>query len=302
MKEPSIYESMSILDSDDLTNISYEGLIALIDYITPSRRGHIEAHFVCGQIGKTSKSDYAKKHIAVFKSVIDGIYFPCSRNYLVGCVDLKNDILPDSGSVMLEKSDSAYRWCAIRKRNIEKKNYIMFDNNCDINSYYEVNYILVPFENKMKPFVCQSILAIKNDGYIIPCFSRSEMRRGRSVSAFMGLENEMQYHYGCGAISLLADRKYLWLVDVEENIIDNITSKIQFGVKQDMIKSLLFARQSPLTDLGRKRPILHWVKEHKRRIQEGVDIDIDKYLRGVNEIEMGGLKLKITQPQKKHKT
>ena len=57
---------------------------------------------------------------------------------------------------------------------------------------------------------------------------------------------------------------------------------------KEQIKSLLYARSLPVTATGRKRPILHLVAAHRRRIKEGVDIDIGEFLRGVKKVEMGG--------------
>jgi hypothetical protein len=32
---------------------------------------------------------------------------------------------------------------------------------------------------------------------------------------------------------------------------------------------------------------------------EGIEIDIDKYMRGITKMNMGGVEFEITQPQKK---
>jgi len=57
----------------------------------------------------------------------------------------------------------------------------------------------------------------------------------------------------------------------------------------------------PLTVTGRKKPILHWVRAHQRRIKEGVDIDINKHLRGCCEFVMNDTKFCITLPHKQTK-
>lgn len=89
------------------------------------------------------------------------------------------------------------------------------------------------------------------------------------------------------------DRRYLWNVVANEGI-----AKATFSVYPEQIKSLFYARDLPMTETGRKRPILHWVSAHLRRIKKGIDIDIEKHLRGCNEFVYQGTNFKITNPQK----
>ena len=92
------------------------------------------------------------------------------------------------------------------------------------------------------------------------------------------------------------DRKTLWNVTANEGI-----AKATFGVYQDQIKSLFYSREMPMTETGRKRPILHWVAAHNRRIKSGIDVDIEKHLRGTNEFVYQGTKFIITNPLKRIK-
>jgi hypothetical protein len=95
------------------------------------------------------------------------------------------------------------------------------------------------------------------------------------------------------SINFFDDRKYLWNVQAKEQ-----KARVLFGVYPEQIKSLFYARDAPVKDSGRKRPILHWVSEHKRRMRNGIDVNIDKYLRGVTVFEMNGTEFEITTPQK----
>jgi hypothetical protein len=70
-------------------------------------------------------------------------------------------------------------------------------------------------------------------------------------------------------------------------------------LEEPLVKSLFFARELPITDTGRKRPILHWVRAHKRRIAERIEIDIEKYMRGTATMIMQGVEFEITKPQKR---
>ena len=95
------------------------------------------------------------------------------------------------------------------------------------------------------------------------------------------------------AIQFYQDRRHLWNVQAKEGI-----AKATFAVHPEQIKSLFYSRNLPLTETGRKRPILHWVKCHQRRMKEGTDVDIEKYLRGTNSFVFNGTKFEIINPLK----
>lgn len=93
--------------------------------------------------------------------------------------------------------------------------------------------------------------------------------------------------------SFWADRMHHWLVETEDEI-----GKVRFGVYEDEVKSLFYSRALPMTATGRKRPILHWVGAHTRRMRSGIDIDITQHLRGVSTFNMYGMDFRISQPVK----
>ena len=93
------------------------------------------------------------------------------------------------------------------------------------------------------------------------------------------------------ALNYETDKCNAWLIDAKEDI-----ARCIVGVDADQIKSLLYARSLPVTVTGRKRPILHLVAAHRRRMKEGIDIDISQYLRGVEKVEMNGTLFTIKPP------
>jgi hypothetical protein len=95
------------------------------------------------------------------------------------------------------------------------------------------------------------------------------------------------------------DKRHLWRVFLVERYKGSILGLLEFGVDQEKVKSILYARELPVTIEGRKRPILHWVTSHKRRIKEGIEIDIEKHLRGINKFSMFGNEFFIAHPTKK---
>ena len=115
---------------------------------------------------------------------------------------------------------------------------------------------------------------------------QSEDENERAESLFTVVANSTLQFY--------QDRRFLWNVVAKEN-----NSKATFGVYEEQIKSLFYSRELPLTETGRKRPILHWVASHQRRMKNGIDIDIEKHLRGCNEFIYQGTKFTITNPLKK---
>lgn len=100
-------------------------------------------------------------------------------------------------------------------------------------------------------------------------------------------------------INIFCDRKHLWQVRTQEpTVFANYATALTVGVSPEHIKSLFYARSLPLTESGRKRPILHWVRAHQRRLADGIDIDVSQHLRGITGFEMGGFEWSITNPIK----
>ena len=91
-----------------------------------------------------------------------------------------------------------------------------------------------------------------------------------------------------------ADRRFCWEIAADEGF-----AKASLGCTAEEVKSLLYARQLPVTSTGRKRPILHLVAAHRRRMKEGIDVDIKPFLRGVAEVSMDGTLFRVRAPESK---
>lgn len=99
------------------------------------------------------------------------------------------------------------------------------------------------------------------------------------------------------AMSAQADQKYIWTVRTLTHTNSELLDvPVVFGVHEEQIKSLFYCRKLPITNTGRKRPILHWVQAHKRRIKEGIEINIDKYMRGIIFFKIGETFFLIERP------
>lgn len=123
---------------------------------------------------------------------------------------------------------------------------------------------------------------IDKDGLISPCDSGVKRQ-----------DLDIIKMYAATTLGMECDRKYLWNVST---VCDG--AKVTLGVYESQIKSLLYARELPMTETGRKRPILHWVESHRRRLKTGVNVDVQKFLRGTSEFEMFGEKFFISNPVK----
>lgn len=92
-----------------------------------------------------------------------------------------------------------------------------------------------------------------------------------------------------GTLQHQSEIRQQWTVTAEDG-----NSKVTVGAYPESIKSVLYARSLPLTESGRKRPILHLVNAHKRRMASGIEIDIAEFLRGTRLVEMGGIQFRVS--------
>lgn len=125
---------------------------------------------------------------------------------------------------------------------------------------------------------------------------------GRSIAIRDLPQSDTEHAEDCitvwasAALQIYQDRRYLWNVQAKEGI-----ARATFAVHQEQIKSLFYARDLPMTETGRKKPILHWVKAHQRRMKEGIEFDVEKHLRGSTEFVYNNTKFEIINPIKDNK-
>ncbi len=161
--------------------------------------------------------------------------------------------------------------------------------------FYKMLYFSATKKDKLS--LQKSYITIDKEGKIHDTYARTPKgeRWPLSVGTFANQDDVIPTDkiWASCALNAWSDRKHLWNVTAKEH-----EAKATFGVYPEQIKSLFYAREMPMTETGRKRPILHWVAAHQRRIKKGIDIDIEKYLRGVNEFVYQGTKFIITRPLK----
>lgn len=134
-------------------------------------------------------------------------------------------------------------------------------------------------------------------GKVVPCWQKIPNNHGYQPGAKLTTlktpEDELNQTgiWASVTLQMLADRRHCWTIAAQEKI-----ARAHLGCMQEEIKSLLYARSLPMTSTGRKRPILHLVESHKRRMQNGTDIDVSAFLRGVQTVEIGGTQFTVTPP------
>lgn len=97
--------------------------------------------------------------------------------------------------------------------------------------------------------------------------------------------------WASATMQFLADRRFCWTITAQEK-----SARAHLGCMGEEVKSLLYARSLPMTATGRKRPILHLVEAHKRRMRNGTDIDVSAFLRGQQIVEIGGTIFMVNPP------
>lgn len=293
--KPEIRTSVSILDSEDLIDTAYNGLLHCLEWF-PGGGTTIPCVVVTGNKSSLKEMDH-------FYSFIDGIYYPgIKRNYWYGSFDIHVDDVPDHCCVWVDtEKHSSLEYVVVNKVRQFPPKVSCGIKEKNIAHIFKTSYVAMPDRNREiipDPLVYVSYFAMEKDGSI---WTAIDMRKFREYNphSMTFFDNNDGAHFGPGALSLTADQKYLWMVETKEKTNWGVDAKVKFGLDAEMVKSLFFARESPLTETGRKKPILHWVSEHKRRIKENIEIDIEKYLRGTTTMFMGNMEFNITSPIKK---
>ena len=138
---------------------------------------------------------------------------------------------------------------------------------------------------------------VTKDGDVVACTQRIQnINRGVGRSQKIEVGPDDIWHQQTSAdasitLQSLSDRRFCWTITAQETF-----AKAHIGCMQEEIKSLLYARSLPMTATGRKRPILHLVESHKRRMKSGTDVDVSAFLRGQQVVEIGGTVFSVNPP------
>jgi len=304
---------------DDLTNT----MLNAIDSVDSFRGGYVRP-------GDPVFSETDMRNIETF-----GIYFPPKdRCFYAGIVDGRNDGMIDEATLailgnrdfLLEEGSKIEDMLSVgqeiandrgflldifhvKKINKLPKNFICMASGQPYSVsriIYSENYNYLGYlanrlgikESKINEggfFVLKSVIKIDYENDNISVAYRFQDQKDNKFLSSLRFSTK---HYAAMAISAEADKKNLWIVRGFRQEERKLFGNIVFGVYPEHIQALFFARDLPLTDTGRKNPILHWVSAHKKLSKLGKPVEIDEYLRGTEQLIIGDMTFLITDPHK----
>jgi hypothetical protein len=225
-----------------------------------------------------------------------GVRFPWKDRISFGAtVDLTNDELPDYAAIgMTRHKKGQFAQCAYA---CEAPDFIgrKYSALAGATKVYRVG-IVTGYDSLSRQMVTEKSNNIES---VVDPYFAAVMPDGTCVGSNVdGAANWFGANVLAYVVGLHNDRRYFWDVQATEEFWDGFPAKAHFSIDKEYVKSLFYARSVPMTDKGRLRPILHWVKAHQRRIKEGIEIDIEKHLRGIDAFSMHGVKFQINAPRK----
>lgn len=273
--EPDFYEfGFDVSTSDDLVTFIYETYFAMdTDKGWASLGGH-----------ENGPDDI----IDIYRN---GLYVPiCPRLGFTEFVDLRNSTLPDRASI-LKRTDYRNQFIVVRKARLPGG----WTSPAHDATIYKL-FVMWKEPGNAEFEMRNTYFCVRHsDGKVLPCLHKAY--GNHTVGAM-----STQFWAGFVATVVLNahdDSAHLWHVTTREAVIsNNLKTPLILGCDPEMVKSLFYARDLPMTEEGRRRPILHWVQAHKRRVATGISVDVTRHLRGITEFDMGTFSFSITNPRK----
>ena len=225
----------------------------------------------------------------------DGLWLPCvERIALAGQLDSRNDGLLDFAAIPIQ-ADSVYKYNFAVAKRLPKlpRGWAALPGS---SATYSLGFLYRGFGGReLRRTLSEDVLYY--DGWYYSLIGDKFFPCRKSYFPNGGPAGRVSI-YGSAALQTVSDFRHMWIVSTEETTLSRTTTPLRLGVDSEIIKSLFYARQAPVSESGRKRPILHWVRSHIRRLKEGIDIDVNRHMRGITEFDMGGFSFRITQPIK----
>lgn len=276
-------------DGEALVDTAYDNLIKILSMFPDRKRGYLEGMVY------TDPKKHKQRRMSPFNVMLNGLYIlGAKRPQWEGYFDVNVDELPNKASVAMKAFNchKNFSWVNVNRLNKLPKGVWAGGKSRSAAAIYQLDInALCNFgseDRELLSSICYFL--IDKDGSIV-----TTQEPGKDM--YWDSDNSLVSHrYGSAALSMIADSKYVWNVECWDGHTD--LAKVIFGIEMEEVKSLMFARDLPMTATGRKRPILHWVKAHQRRIDEGIEVDVRKHMRGITEFKMGDLQFKITSPIK----
>lgn len=232
-----------------------------------------------------------------------GLWLPCvPRVALAGVLDVRNDGLPDYAAIPLARPqglDDGFDFIVAQK---VPKLPIGYKAVPGAQAFIHAGVFYgAPADRSERRMLSNEVL--KWSGGYLSVHGDRLLPTRTQAPGINGGPFGILARYTSAAVQTVSDFRHLWTVETEETPMGGKLppTPLRLGVNGGIIKSLFYARQAPRAESGRRRPILHWVRQHQRRIADGVDVDVRKHMRGVTEFEMDGFPFRITSPVKETK-
>lgn len=221
-----------------------------------------------------------------------GLYIPSQSRLILnpefGFFDTTNDTLPDFGCFAFRNNENYYT----SSRSIKGYIHILsFAKKPALPKHfyargrgqlYQIDAI-IPSNDMVNGN--KSYFTVSKDGNIRAC--GVYLDKSEDTERLKNIEE-----LASASLQHIADKRFCWTITAKENI-----AKARLGCMMEEVKSLLYARSLPMTETGRKRPILHLVESHNRRLKNGTDIDVTSFLRGQQTVEIGGTVFSVNPPK-----
>jgi hypothetical protein len=179
-------------------------------------------------------------------------------------------------------ADDRVKWTGFRKINKPPRGVWVASPGASI---YELHYREI-FENGSSTYF-KRVAAVSKRGQSVPCLVEG------STGAGAGEEGRQAIL----AASIIEDAHR---IDVLTATISDSTAVV-VPVPIGDHKELFALRDAPMTPAGRRRAILHWVAEHSRRKKTGEPFQVKRHTRGVRELTIDGLTVRLEPNDTKDK-
>lgn len=230
-----------------------------------------------------------------------GLWLPCvKRVALAGQIDARNDGLPDYAALPLQTETGQWNFAWMRRVDRLPRGWAAPAVPRAVYHYGKMFASAAGRVDRraLKMELARDLMAV-HGWYFVMAGDRLVPAACRDGSFPVGWGAGDAAIIGAACLQARADFQHLWVVETEEAVLGSERrTPLRLGCDAEIVKSLFYARQAPRAVGGRRRPILHWVSAHLRRLRLGAEVEISRHLRGVTEFDMDGFGFRITQPVK----
>lgn len=182
------------------------------------------------------------------------------------------DTLKDGAEVAFVY-EGGLKWVGLRRTN-KSKDFFALGDAC---AWYEIHFRYI-FLNGASSYL-KRVIAFTESGKQAPV-------KTRAGNVLVCTPSEMAAAFIPVSVIEDAHRAQTMLATVSD------ASEIKFAVPLDDYMGMFSGRNAPMQN-GRRKAIIHWVASHLRKRRDKDPVKVKKHTRGVDQIEIDGLKISI---------